>query len=166
MKRGMSSVIGAILLVMLVVMVGSMIFLWMKHSVMKAEEEVLVQQECQNVKFVVADFCYEDVIIENIDTGDFKEKTRIKFNGRNDASEPELYGFLIFVDYQGSTVSIPSSPYTGIEGYNSKSVTTDFIEDIEGINQIRVVPKIKSKRKVFICEEKEMSIKWEDVEQC
>jgi len=125
-----------------------------------------MQQECQKIKFVIGDFCYEDVSVENIETGESEGKTRIKFNGRNDASEPELYGFLIFIDYEGSTISIPSSPYSEIEGYDSKSVTIDFIEDIPNIKQIRVVPKIKTKRKVFICEEKEVVVKLESVEQC
>ena len=162
----MSPVIGAVLLVMLVMVVGSMVFLWMKYFVIKSEGEALVQQECQKIKFVIDDFCYEKVIIENIETGDSEEKTHIKFNGRNDASEPELYGFLIFIDYDGSSISIPSSPYSEIEGYDSKSVATDFIEDVSGIKQIRVVPKIKDKRKVFICEEKEKIIKWESVGEC
>ncbi len=166
MKRGMNPVIGSVLLVMLVMAVGSMIFLWMRYSVTKAEEEALIQQECQKIEFVVEDFCYEDVIVDNINTGESEKKTHIRFNGRNDASELELEGFLIFIDYKGSTISIPSSPYSEIEGHNSKSVTTDFITDIENINRIRVVPKIKKERDMFICEEKEVVIYWEDVGIC
>ncbi len=166
MKRGMTPVIGAVLLIVMVTVIGSMVFLWMKDSVNKAKEEALVQQECQKIKFVVEDFCYEKISIENIETGESEDKTHIKFNGRNDAPEPELEGFLIFIDYDGSTISIPSSPYSEIESYDSKKIATDFIDDIEGIKQIRVVPKIKNQRKVFICEKKEVAVKWEDVEEC
>jgi flagellin-like protein len=166
MKKGLSPVVGAVLLIMMVIAIGSGVFLWMRGSITKAEEEALVQQECQKIDFIVDDFCYEDILVENIETGESVGETRIRFNGRNDASEPELYGFLVFIDYDGRTISIPTAPYSEVEGYESRSVATSFIEDIENIRQIRVVPKIKQEREVFICEEKEKIISWEGVQPC
>ena len=161
----MSPIIGAVVLIMMIMVIASGVFLWMRSSVTKAEEEALVQQECQKIEFVLDDFCYEEELIPNLET-EPQLRNYIRFNGRNDAEEPELYGFLIFIDYEGSTISIQSSIYSEIEGYDSKSVTSDFIEDIENIKQIRVVPKIKDGTRVFICEEKEKKIHWEAVEPC
>lgn len=165
MKRGFSPVIATILLIMLVIVIGTMVFLWMNNIFEKSGQPALEKKLCDSSNFVIGDFCYENVIVENMETGESEERTHIKFSGRNDASEPELEGFMIFIDYDGRTISISSLMSSEIGGFDSKRVTTDFIEDDLGIKQIRVVPKIKKDEKVFICEE-ETVIDWEEVEPC
>jgi len=166
MKRGMGPVIGAVLLVMLTMVIGTMVFLWAKNTIKTSEEEALKERLCESANFVIGDFCYEDVIIENIETGDSELKRHIKFSGRNEAAEPELDGFMMFIDYDGRTVSISSLMYSEIEGFKSKRITTDFIEDTSGIKQIKVVPKIKKDRNIFICEKQGIEVMWEDVKEC
>jgi len=166
MKKGFSPVISAVLLIALVIVIGILVFLWMSNILGKDEQQALEKKLCDSSNFVIGDFCHENIIIENIETEEFEENMHIKFNGRNDASEPELDGFMISVDYGGRTISISSLMYSEIEGFDSKRVTTDFIEDVTGIKQIRVVPKIRGERKVFICEEEEIVIDWEDIKSC
>lgn len=165
MKKGLSPVIGAVLLVMMVIAIGSGVFLWMRGSVTKAEEEALVQQECQKIDFIVDDFCYAEEWVDNSET-DPQLRTYIQFNARNDAEEPELHSFLFFIDYDRRTISIPGQTDQNMEGYESGRVITEFIEGFEGIKQIRVVPRIKVQNKIALCEEKEVAINWEFVGPC
>ena len=161
----MSPIISTVLLVMLVMVIASGVFLWMRSSVTKAEEEALVQQECQKVKFIVADFCYVEELVQNLET-EPQLRTYIQFNARNDAEEPELHSFLFFIDYDRRTISIPGQTDENMEGYEADRVTTEFIEEMERIKQIRVVPKIKVQNKIVLCEEKEVAINWEFVTPC
>lgn len=166
MKRGLSTVVSAVLLVALVMVAGSVIFLWMKGLMNVSEEEAIIQQECEKVQWELGDLCYEIVSIENLQTGVFEDKVCLLFNGYNEASDVDLAGFLIFLDYDGSTISIPSAPNTELESYSPQELASDFIEDLEGIIQVRVAPKLVSQDISFICEEKEITVLWEDIEEC
>ena len=161
----MSPVIGTVLLVMMVMVIGSGIFLWMRFSVTSAEEEAAVQQACQKIKFIADDFCYVEELVQNLET-EPQLRTYIQFNARNDAEEPELHSFLFFIDYDRRTISIPGQTDENMEGYESDKITTEFIEEMERIKQIRVVPKIKVQNKIVLCEEKEVAINWEFVTPC
>jgi len=166
MKSGLSPVMGAILLIVLVIVIGTIVFLWTNKIFEKSGQPALEKKLCDSSNFVIGDFCYEEMMVENIETGEFEGRTHIKFSGRNDASKPELDGFMIFIDYDGRTISISSLMSSEIGGFDSKRITTDFIEDDLGIKQIRVVPKIREDSKVFICEEEEIVIDWEEVKPC
>jgi len=166
MKKGISPVVSSILLIALVILVGGLVFLWMSHTLEKSEDLTLEKKLCDSSNFVIGDFCYENINVENLETGEFENKVRMEFNGRNEASEPELEGFMVFLDYDGRALSISSLVHSEIEGFGSKRITTDFIEDISEIKQIRLVPKIKENNKIFICEKKEIIVGWGDVEPC
>ena len=77
-----------------------------------------------------------------------------------------MQGFLIFLDYGGETVSIPSLRYSEIESFGSKRITTDFLETTEGIQEIGVTPKIENNNNIFICDKQTIKVAWENVGVC
>ena len=166
LKKGVSQVIGTVLLIAVVIVVGGIFFLGVRNSIHKSEEKALEEELCNSAKFVIGDFCYGNSNVENIKTGKSNEKTYIKFSGRNEVEEPELQGFIAIIDYGWRTVSISSLKYSEIESFGSKRITTDFIEDAQDIKQIKVIPKLKREGKVFICEKHNTEIMWEEVKQC
>ena len=139
MKRGMSPTVGVTLLILMVIIIGGTIFIWSRSLVLEDKEQALAEKLCRDVKFVVGDFCYRVV----------EEEVSIVFSGRNDISESRLYGFRISVDYGGKVVPISSLAFSEIEGGTSKFITSDIIEDSEGIEHITVVPKIEVGKNVF-----------------
>lgn len=166
MKKGISPVVGAVFLILIVIVLGGMVFIWGRSLVLDNKEQALGEKLCREVEFLVGDFCYENVSVENLGTGQIEDRISIKFSGRNDLAESELYGFLISVDYGAETISIPSLAYSEIEGGVSKSINSNFIKNIEGIERIIVVPKIEVGNNIFVCEGKEKVISWEEMEEC
>jgi len=166
MERGLSPVISTVLLITMVVVVAGLVFSWSRYTVKNSEKEALEQQLCSGIKFVVDDFCYgEDTIVDSTNAI-IGTKKYIQFNGKNDVEEPKLYGFLILLDYGWKTVPIPSSSDSDISGFDAREVISDNIEDITGIEKVRITPKIKPDNRFILCEEKEEVIDFEGVGGC
>ena len=154
MKRGVSPVIGAVIMIGLIFVIASGYFVWTKNYSSKIWGGASGTFSCDKVNFVLGDFCYKTV-------GDGKE---IHFTARNDASDFKLQGFLISLNYKGGTISV--SVLDEIDSQSSKKLVAKFTENVEGIEQVRVAPKIKLINEFVICEEKEVIVKWAKIKEC
>lgn len=155
MKKAISPVIGTVILISLSVVLGVTVFIWTKNYASNIGEETSEQALCRNVNFAVGDVCYQD-------SG---EGRKIKFNVQNYASNLSLSGFMITLEYEGSIKSV-SSELIEINALSSGDVVSEFIENIEEIKQIKIIPKIKSDTKIINCEDKEIVVVWREVKTC
>ena len=166
MKKGLSPIISTVLLILMVLVIASVVFIWAKYIVKDSGEEAQAQQLCSEVDFVVGDFCYETIEVENLETGLTEITYRFRFNAKNNAEEPELYRFIISLDYGGETKPLDSFENTELGDYDAKNIETYPLEDISGIKKIKIIPKVKKDMNIFVCEEQGVEINWEQVKEC
>ncbi len=167
MKRGLSPIISTILLIGMVVVVAGLVFSWSRYIVKNSAEEALEQQLCSEVDFVVGDFCYEIISVGNIDPRVMDEITyRFRFNAKNNVEEPELYRFILSLDYGGETKPLDSFENTELGEYDAKNIESYPLEDISGIKKVRIIPKVKEGRNIFVCEEQGVEINEEQIKEC
>jgi flagellin-like protein len=150
MKKGISPVIGTVLLIMLVFVAGGLVYGWTRYTLKKSQEQFPV--ECGELEFVVADFCYDLISVENIETRTTEQETRIRFNGRNDVFNSLIEGFLFSIDWGGTIISVPTMPYSEIEGGEAKTLFTNIIENVDNVKEIKIIPKIKKDNEIILCE--------------
>ena len=109
-------------------------------------------------KHEISDPCYDVISELNINGEIIREEFRIKFNGRNDLFDSELYGFLFFLDYGGEIKSIATVPHSELESNEAKTLSTEVIENKENIIGIRIVPEIGEGNKIIVCNGNDKSI--------
>ena len=160
-KRGLSPVIGAVLLIMLVCAVGTMIFGWARHTVRVSEQEALEEKFCRDANFVIGDFCYDEttvyvvddsgnVVPETVGVGD--NRKQFWFNARNDARDVDLEGFIIKVNYGSRTISLPTLAGHEMESASTDQVRVEVLEDVDDIQEIEVLPKMRMNNRIVLCE--------------
>ena len=129
MKKGLSSVVGAVLLILLVLVIAGIVFAWSRYTLRDSEDESRAQQICSRIEFVVDDFCYEVIYELDSNGNQIGEESKIRFNGRNDVSDAELYGFLFFLDYGGEIKSVSTFPDSELGPNEAKTLLTGVIEN-------------------------------------
>jgi len=166
-RKGLSPVISTILMIALVIAISGGVFLWTRGYVSKAGAETLEQQTCSQAIYKIRDFCYEDQAVYNVDTKTNEQSRKIKFNVRNENSKTEIYGFLVYLDYNSKDTKLISTlPYNTIPTQDVKSVESDFFSDTNEIKQIRSVPEIESQKKIIVCSGKETIVNWGEMKAC
>ena len=166
MKKGLSPIISAVLLIALVFVVAGIVFMWVRYTVKNSGEEALELQLCSEINFLADDFCFDTLSVQNIDTGEITSETRIKFNGMNNVLESQLEGFMFSIDYGGTIISISTLPYSELEGGEAKTLFTDVIDNAENIREIKVIPRIKENNRIIICTENDKPIPGGELEEC
>ena len=136
------------------------VFLWTKNYTFNIGEEVSNQALCRKIKFVIGDLCYENII------KDSENGIDIKFTARNDASDIDLNGFLITLDYEGGEESVLALEPSEVKSLSSRRIVSDFIKDVQNIKKVIITPGLKNGKDFFPCNEKEIIISWEEVEVC
>ena len=166
MKRGISSIMGSLLLVLAASILIGIVFLWIRGSFSEISRQSMAEQLCNKIKFDVEDFCFEQISIENVVTDQIETKQRIRFNGENSASDSEIEGFLLSLGYEGRTIPISTLPYSELHGGDIRTLFTEFIEDINNIIEIKVLPKTRSQRGIFVCHNQERTIPGDSIQNC
>ena len=69
-KKGISPVIGTMLLILIVIVMASMFSIWAFKFVSDTQERALIDKMCNDVDFVSGNFCYNNLSIENLETGE------------------------------------------------------------------------------------------------
>jgi FlaG/FlaF family flagellin (archaellin) len=156
-KRAVTPVIAAVILISFSVALASIVFFWIKNYTTNTGEG-LGDASCRNVDFSVGDVCYSNL------TGESEGGYEISFNVINYASDTNISGFLVILDYSGGFVSGDADKEIG--AFASERITSDFIEKKQSIKQIRIIPKVNSKNGLFNCEKKEIIFVWREVEEC
>ena len=158
MKKGVSPVIGAIILIVMVVTLGMVIFLWVRNYTSNIGEEVTGGVLCREMKFVIGDVCYEDIVVP-------EQGKKIKFSVINQASNVSIKGFLVALDYEGGIIS-NTTEEIDIENFVSQEVSTSFITNVETINRVRMIPKVEDVDGEYACEDKGLFFVWSEFEEC
>jgi hypothetical protein len=68
MKRGLSSVVTTILLISLAIVIIGIVFIWNKQILSFITGSSEEERECSKLNFVLADVCYEQIDIFNVNT--------------------------------------------------------------------------------------------------
>lgn len=165
-KKGISPVIGTMLLILIVIVMASMFSIWAFKFVSDTQERALIDKMCNDVDFVSGNFCYNNLSIENLETGEIDKRINIEFDGRGVNTNSLIYGFLMLINYGGKVISISTLDGSEMEPNIPKSITSDFIKDSEMINSIILLPKVEINSKIFVCENKEKTIPWESMQIC
>ncbi len=149
-KRGISPVIGAILLISLTVVIAGVVFIWMKNIAEKAEksgDDAL----CRNIVYEIGDLRCED--------------GKLIFNAQNYASDLKLMGFMIKIEADGETKSFSSEP-AEIDSLGSAEVFITLDGSLGSIDKVQVIPRIKSGDDFVYCEDKETVKTWDEIAGC
>jgi hypothetical protein len=163
-KRGMSEIIIAILLVLLVIASIAGVFIWNKTLFSSLTSG---SNECSELSFVIGDFCYEEQMTQNIETGLLESQNKLKFNVRNEMENRDIEGFSIFInDNYGNTQTITNMDNAPLVSFGVGSLTTDFFSKANGITEVEIIPKIKLDTKIISCNDKKIIIKWATIAQC
>lgn len=151
-KKGMSPVIGAILLIGLTLTIAGIAFAWMRSTANKVGEGAAGETLCRNVAFEVGDVCHSAGLI--------------KFNAQNYVKDLTLYGFTVTIEAKGEIKSFLSTNGE-IEGLNSASIEVLFngIESAN-INRIKIIPRVKYQDAFVNCESKETVKEWAEIPVC
>lgn len=166
MKRGISTIIATLLLILLVITIAVGIYIWMQTTLFKSEAQGTKDQACSQVRFNTADFCYEIVGVPNINTGVTENKERLVFNAVNDAPTT-IEGFSISIDYNtGVNFPLATLPGTELNQNDIKKLTTDFINNPANIKQIEVSPDIQLNNETIACDENPMVFDWSQITSC
>ena len=159
-KRGVSPVVATVLLITLVVILGTIIFIWAKgflsESAIKGDR--VVENSCDDVKFEVQIIGEASECPKPNSPTDYYSAIDI-----NNLGNIPIYGVKV-LRYDDSTDSIDSlslsdQPFTGgtVKIGQSSFVCLDF--NVNSGDQFRVIPKLlaeKDKRKiVYTCPEKD-----------
>lgn len=156
-KRGMNEVVVTVLLILLGVVTVSAVFIWGRQVFSDLTSETGV---CSNVLITFKDFCYES---ETVSGG---VSLSLKFNVRNENEKQIIDGFSILVyDNYGNTQTVSSLSTTQLAGFESKSLTANFISNAE-ISRAIIIPQVKRENEIFLCKDNAKTIKWDLMEIC
>jgi hypothetical protein len=156
-KRGMSEVLVAVLMILLVTSTIAAVFIWNKQIFSSLTSS---SQTCTQITLTTGDFCYESKTIMG------QPKRDLKFNVRNELNTTVIHGFLIFIDDNyGNTQTLSTLSSTSVVGFETKSLTSDYFSD-NGISNVRIIPQLKEKDKVISCDDKKITLKWATVPLC
>ena len=153
-KKGISPIIGAILLISLIVGMGIGYFVWMRGNIFKTGEAQSEQAVCGDVLFFAGNVCY------TVSAGD----VQIKFSARNDANELDLEGFTVYLDYEGGTKSV--SVNGELKSLDSGVFNSEFVEYPANMKKVRIVPMIGQEDNPLICGGKGFTIVWGEIDSC
>ncbi len=149
-KKGVSPVIGAVLMIALTMAIAGIAFVWIRNTtekVGKEQNDVL----CRNVNYAIGDLHCE---------GDF-----LKFNAANYAQDLKLMGFMVTIEAEGESKSFTSNPEL-IDSLKSADVSIDIDGILTNINRIRIIPRVKSGQEIVNCADKETIRVWDEIEGC
>ncbi|MCL5729994.1 MAG: hypothetical protein M1165_00290 [Candidatus Pacearchaeota archaeon] len=165
MRRGASSIIATVLLILMVVAVLMGVFIWMQNYLFKTSQEANVDKLCSGVLFTAADFCSETLLVPNIQTGQTEPRERLILSVENNMNYP-IDGFLLSLRYNDGS-SAPLSVLSGqVNASQIKKLTTDFIASTDNINEIKVMPQVIVGNNTLTCNSNAQTFKWSGVKQC
>ena len=163
-KRGMSPVVGTVLLVSLVVVLAGSVFAWAYSFISDKTREASVEKACGELDFISGQFCKSILPVDSLD-GSTEYETYLEFDVRNEVGE-DIVGFSILASYNGNSVNVPTLDGDKVYVYDSERIYTGVLEGSEEIDEIVILPKVLVDSKAYYCEDKGKSISWEEIEEC
>jgi hypothetical protein len=157
-KRGMSEVMTALLLILLVITTIAAVFIWNKQIFSSLTSG---SKGCSEISLSIADFCYNPQTIMG------QPKLGLTFNVRNELETKPIAGFLVFIDDgYGNTQTISNLADSNIAGFETKKLTTDFFPDSGKTSSATITPQQEINNKIVSCTDKQTTIKWSTIKPC
>jgi len=156
-KKGVSPVIGEVLLIVIVIALGLSYFVWTRSYTSNIGGQGEQAVSCEEIKLSIADVCY---------SGDENART-IKFNVRNNA-EAKISNFSLVLDYSGGTENVICNGDCSLnsKAFNTlESKQTDF-SVFQNKKEMSIIPVIKSTKAFFECQDKKTIKAWEEIKEC
>lgn len=149
-KRGISPVLGAVLMISLTLALAGIVFVWIRNTAEKTGKE---QNDilCRNVNYAIGDLRCEGNLL--------------KFNAVNYAQDLKLMGFMVSVEAEGESKSFTSN-LEEIDSLKSADVFIDIDGILQRVNRIRIIPRVKSGQEIVNCAEKETIRVWNEISGC
>jgi len=166
-KRGISAVISALLLVVVVLSLAAVYFLWTRVILANTESGASAQKACENVRFAADDFCLATSSLFNSD-GSTSEVKSLRFNVRNAAPNQNISGFRISLINNGGTSYLLSTlPASDINSAASAQIGSQWLSmSTSDISKLVIQPQINASGELISCESKGMEIPWGGVGTC
>jgi len=125
-KRGISGVVAAILLVLIVIVTASIIFTW-QRSFQSSSKKQGQAFTCLNVDLSIMDACYED------------DDLYISLKNNEQATIGDY--IIVILYYESHSQKIPSPPIITIPPFQTAKITVPYEGEIE---KIEIIPKIEN----------------------
>lgn len=141
-KEGLSPVIATVLLIAMVIVMGLIVFLWMRGSI----KEVIYKFSDQNIELACADVSF---------TPEYTSATGNLYVVNN--GDVPIKDFKVRVTTGGTKTTLTDIVFSGIASGNDESV--DIREKIGSAEEILVIPILQGKTssgtlKNYVCDEK------------
>jgi FlaG/FlaF family flagellin (archaellin) len=149
MKRGVSPLIGAVLLISLSLALAGIYFVWMRGSVSNLTAEKIGEALCRDVVFKATDMCFNAA------------GKILQFNAINNVNTT-LNGFSLSIEYEGTSMTI-SAPGE-LKSFAVGEFTSEVFNPAGTIERVSISPMIASGGKLTVCKEQETIVN--NIENC
>lgn len=156
-KKGVSIIVGEVILIGIVLALGVSYFVWTKTLSSTAGSQGAGEVSCSQISLLIGDVCYNTV----------GANRQIQFSTRNDA-EIKIWNFSIMVEYEGEIKTFYPLGESDVEQNDFKTIKSQTIDyNINSPPKRAIIsPIIKIDKQLFICEGKKLVKVWEEIENC
>ena len=128
MDSGVSNLLSVIILVALVFFIGATVYLFSQRITIERIQDIDKDKICDDISIRILEACYD---------------SQIKIKVESQAQKEINNGFIIRI-FGDNPTSIPSMPFTILEGLNIKDILVPYEEQIGQIREIVLIPKVKN----------------------
>lgn len=137
MDRGVSNLVTLVILVALVFFIGTTVYLFSQRITIERIQDIDKDKICNDISIRIREACYD---------------TQIRIKVESQTQKEINNGFIIRV-FGDNPVSIPSGPFTVLEGLNIKDILVPYEEEMGHIKEITLIPKVKNEEgEQIICD--------------
>ena len=132
--KGISPVIGEVLLIVLSISLALTVFIWTKNYTQNVQQGELNQASCQQVSFRAGNVCYDNIVQGS-------QGKKIEFDAINYSPNVSLSGFRITLQFPGGskTTDINSVVATG----ETEKMISDFVSVSSSLDKVIISPLIQ-----------------------
>jgi flagellin-like protein len=159
-KKGVTPIIGTLILIMIGVALGVTIFIFIKNYNVNLQTGLSEQVSCRDYSFSAGDACYNNTMNAS------KEGIILKFDAINYSPNINLTGFRVSVYYEGSGTFKTAEFNALIPATQTGKATSGFIEGTNAIHEIDIFPRINVNNKDIICEDIKKVIAGTEIKSC
>ncbi len=128
MDSGVSNLLALIILVALVFFIGATVYLFSQRITIERIQDIDKDKICNDISIRILEACYD---------------SQIRIRVESQAQKQIDNGFIIRV-FGDNPTSIPSLPFTVLEGLNIKDILVPYEEEMGQISEIMLIPKVKN----------------------
>ncbi len=154
-KKGLSIIVGEVILIGIVLALGISYFIWTRTISSTAGSQGAGEITCSSLSLLIGDVCY---------TENAGLKT-VQFSVRNDANI-KIWNFSVMIEYNGGAKTFYPLGESEVESSGFKTLTSQAIDSSITPDRVLISPIIKIDSQFFICNDKGLVKIWSELKQC